>query len=72
MNCTYRVYFRLGAVGRYVYPLPTPAIVLIGAAAAFSEQLAWFDPERDAAGFAGFLSLEGDNWHHGIYAFFLA
>uniref|UniRef100_A0A7C1JFK3 uroporphyrinogen-III C-methyltransferase n=1 Tax=Caldilinea aerophila TaxID=133453 RepID=A0A7C1JFK3_9CHLR len=43
------------------HPLPTPAIVLIGAAAACSEQLAWFDPERDAAGFAGFLSLEGDD-----------
>lgn len=41
-------------------PLPTPAIFLIGAAAALSKQLAWFDPATDAAGFAGFLSFEGD------------
>ncbi len=43
------------------HPLPTPAIVLIGAAAAFSDQLAWFNPEQNAADFAGFLPLEGDD-----------
>jgi uroporphyrin-III C-methyltransferase len=34
------------------HKLPTPAVIVIGEVAALSDQLAWFQPNGDAAGFA--------------------
>jgi uroporphyrin-III C-methyltransferase len=34
------------------HKLPTPAVIVIGDVAALSDQLAWFQPQGDASGFA--------------------